>query len=90
LVGRAKSAYPYRTENWLTSPLEDNNAKDDNNNNDDDNDNDDVDLPHNGNNVDLPCEERLVIDIVGIASGDRGCKCREHNVCCGEVLSVDC
>ncbi len=68
---------------------DDNNAKD-NNNDDDDNDNgDDVDLPSYNNNMDLPHEECLVIDIVGIASGDRGCKCREHNVCCGEVLDVD-
>jgi hypothetical protein len=69
-------------------PSDDNNAKADNNDNDDDNDNY-VDLPRDDNDVDLLREERLVIDIVEIASGDRGCKYRGHNVCCGEVLDVD-
>ena len=30
----------------------------------------------------------LVIDIVQIAAGDRGCRCREHKVCCGKVVDV--
>jgi hypothetical protein len=71
------------------APPDNNDAKDDNNDNDEDKDNDDVDLPHDDNKVNLLCEGRLVIDIVGIALGDCGCKCREHNVCCGEVLDVN-
>ena len=70
------------------APSDDDNVKD-NNDNDDDNDYDGVNLPRDDNDVDLPSEERLVIDIVRIALGDRGCKCREHNVCCGEVDDVD-
>jgi hypothetical protein len=70
------------------APPDDNYAKDNNNNDDDDNNNN-VDLPCDNIDVVFPPEERLVIDIVGIASGGRGCKCREHNVCCGEVLNVD-
>ena len=31
----------------------------------------------------------LVIDITKIAVGDLGCQCREHKVCCGEVVDVD-
>ena len=68
---------------------DDNDAKNDNNNDDNNNGNNNVDLPCDDNKVELPHPERLVIDIVGIASGDRGCKCREHNVCCGEVIHVD-
>ena len=58
----------------------DDNAKDNNDGNDDDDNDDDVDLPR---------AEQLVIDIVGIALGDHGCKCREHNVYCGKVVNVD-
>jgi hypothetical protein len=39
--------------------------------------------------VDSPRAEGLVIDIAGIALGDRGCRCKEHKVCCGEVVDVD-
>ncbi len=53
------------------------------------NDNDDVDLPRDDNKMELPHPGRLVIDIAGIALSDCGCKFREHNVCCGEVLDVD-
>ena len=62
------------------APPDDNNAKDDNSDNDDDNGNGDVDLPRNDTKMELPLPGRLVIDIVGIALGDCGCKCREHNV----------
>ena len=51
--------------------------------------NNDVDLPHDGNKAELPHPGGLVIDIAGITLGDHGCKCREYNVCCGEVLDVD-
>ena len=61
-------------------PPYDDNAKDNNDGNDDDDNDDDVDLPR---------AEQLVIDIVGIALGDHGCKCREHNVYCGKVVNVD-
>jgi hypothetical protein len=71
------------------APPDNDDAKDDNNNNDDDNANNNVDLPRDDNKMELLLPGRLVIDIAGIASGDRGCKCREHNVCCGEVLDVD-
>ena len=71
------------------APPDESDAKDDNNDDDDDDNNDNVDLPCDNNKVDLTREGRFVIDIVGIASGDHGCKCREHNVCCGEVLDVD-
>ncbi len=30
-----------------------------------------------------------MIDIAGIAVGDRGCQCKEHKVCCGKVDDVD-
>ena len=73
----------------VAAPPDNDNAKDNNDDDDDDDDHNNVDLPHDNNDVDLPREERLVIDKVGIALGDRGCKCREHNVCCGEVLDVD-
>ncbi len=33
--------------------------------------------------------EGLVVDIAGIAAGDRGCQCKEHKVCCGKVVNVD-
>ena len=56
------------------APPDNDDAKDDNNNNDDDNNNDNVDLPRDNNKVDLPCKGRFVIDIVGIALGDCGCK----------------
>jgi hypothetical protein len=39
--------------------------------------------------VDSLHAEGLVIDIVGIAAGDRGCQCKEHRVCCGKVVDVD-
>jgi hypothetical protein len=39
--------------------------------------------------VDSPHAEGLVIDIAGIAAGDRGCQCKEHKVCCGKVVDVD-
>ena len=71
------------------APLDDNDAKDDNNNDDDDNGNDDVDFPCDNNKMELSLPGRLVIDIAGIALGDRGYKCREHKVCCGQVLNVD-
>jgi hypothetical protein len=61
------------------APPDNNDAKDDNNDDDDDNNED----------VDSPCADRLVIDIVKIATDDCGCKCREHNVCCGKVVYVD-
>ncbi len=48
-----------------------------------------MDLPCDDNKMELSLPGRLVIDISGIALSDRGCKCREHNVCCGEVLDVD-
>jgi hypothetical protein len=31
----------------------------------------------------------LVLDIVGIAAGDRGCRCEDHMVCCGQLLEKD-
>jgi hypothetical protein len=31
----------------------------------------------------------LVLDILGIASGDRGRRCGDHMVCCGELLEED-
>ena len=70
------------------APPDDKDAKDDNNDDDDDDDNDDVDLPRDNNKVDLLRKGCLVIDIVRIALGNCGCKCREHTVCCGEVLNV--
>ncbi len=39
--------------------------------------------------VDSLRAEGLVIDIAGIAAGDRGCRCKEHRVCCGKVVNVD-
>ena len=68
---------------------DDDDAKDDNNDDEDDSGKDNVDLPRDDNKMELSLLGRLVIDIAGIASGDRGCKCREHNECCGEVLDVD-
>jgi hypothetical protein len=65
------------------------NAKDNNNGDDDDNGNDDVDLPCDDKKMELSLPGCLVIDIAGIALGDSGCKCREHNVSCGRVLDVD-
>ena len=31
----------------------------------------------------------LVLDIIGIAAGDRGRRCEDHMVCCGELLEED-
>jgi hypothetical protein len=31
----------------------------------------------------------LVLDIIGIAAGDRGCRCEDHMVCCGDLLEED-
>jgi hypothetical protein len=31
----------------------------------------------------------LVLDIVGIAAGDRGRRCEDHMVCCGQLLEKD-
>ena len=31
----------------------------------------------------------LVLDIVGIAAGDRGRRCEDHMVCCGQLLEED-
>ena len=31
----------------------------------------------------------LVLDIIGIATGDRGRRCEDHMVCCGELLEED-
>ncbi len=31
----------------------------------------------------------LVLDILGIAVGDRGRRCEDHMVCCGELLEED-
>ena len=72
-----------------------------NGNDDDDNDNDNDDN-NDRNNVEIdvfnitnvcqihhPYENRLVIDIAGIAAGDLGCQCREHKVCCSVVVDVD-
>ena len=73
----------------VVAPPDNNNAKDNNNNDNNDNGDNDVDLPRDDNKVELPHPGHLVIDIAGIASGDCGCKCREHNVCCGEVLDTD-
>jgi hypothetical protein len=56
--------------------------------NDDDNDNDNA-FSKRVLDVDLPRAEGLVIDIPGILVGDRGCQCKEHKVCCGEVVDVD-
>ena len=41
-------------------------------------DNDDNDNDNNNNE-----------ESVGIAAGDCGCQCREHNVCCAKVVDVD-
>ena len=71
------------------APPDNDDGKDDNNDNDDDNGNNDVDLPHDDNKMELLLPGCPIIDIAGITSGDRGCKCREHNVCCVEVLNVD-
>jgi hypothetical protein len=58
--------------------------------NDDDDDEDDDDaFSKSVSDVDSPRAEGLVIDIAGIAAGDRGCQCKEHKVCCGEVVNVD-
>jgi hypothetical protein len=56
--------------------------------NDDDDDGNDA-FSKNVLDVDLPRAEGLVIDIASIAAGDRGCRCKEHKVCCGEVVDVD-
>jgi len=61
---------------------------DDDDDDDDDNDDDDA-FSKSVSDVDLPRAEGLVIDIAGIAAGDRGCQCKEHKVCCGEVVDVD-
>ncbi len=55
--------------------------------NDDDDDNDA--FSKSVSDVDLPGAEGLVMDIARIAVGDHGCQCKEHKVCCGEVLDVD-
>jgi hypothetical protein len=55
----------------------------------DDNDNDDDVFSKSVLDVDLLRAEGLVIDVAGIAAGDRGCRCKEHKVCCGEVVDVD-
>jgi hypothetical protein len=31
----------------------------------------------------------LVVDIIGIAAGDRGRRCEDHMVCCGQLLEED-
>ncbi len=31
----------------------------------------------------------LVLDIIGIATDDRGCRCEDHMVCCSELLKED-
>ena len=31
----------------------------------------------------------LVLDILGIATGDRGRRCEDHMACCGELLEED-
>jgi hypothetical protein len=54
-----------------------------------DDDNDDDAFSKSVSDVDSPRAEGLVIDIAGIAAGDRGCQCKEHKVCCGEVVDVD-
>ena len=49
-------------------------------NDDDDDDNDNDAFSKTVSDVDSPRAEGLVIDIVGIAAGDRGCRCKEHKV----------
>ena len=65
------------------------NDDDDNDDDDDDGDNDNDAFSKSVSDVDSPRAEGLVIDIAGIAAGDRGCRCKEHKVCCGEVVNVD-
>ena len=31
----------------------------------------------------------LILDIVGIVTGDRGRRCKEHRVCCGDLVEDD-
>ena len=31
----------------------------------------------------------LVLDIIGIAAGERGCRCEDNMVCCGDLLEED-
>ena len=31
----------------------------------------------------------LVLDIIGIAMGERGCRCEDNMVCCGDLLEED-
>ena len=31
----------------------------------------------------------LVLDIIGIAAGERGCRCEDNMVCCGDLLKED-
>jgi hypothetical protein len=31
----------------------------------------------------------LVLDIIGIATGERGCRCEDNMVCCGDLLEED-
>jgi hypothetical protein len=54
-----------------------------------DNNDDDDAFSKSVSDVDLPRAEGLVIDIAGMAAGDRGCQCKEHKVCCGKVVDVD-
>jgi hypothetical protein len=70
-----------------TAPPNDDNDND--NDDDDDDDNDDDAFSKSVSDVDLPLAEGLVIDIANIAVGDRGCRCKEHKVCCGKVVDVD-
>ena len=60
-------------------------------NDDDDDDDDDHDDAFSKcvSDGDSPRAAGLVIDIAGIAAGDRGCRCKEHKVCCGKVVDVD-
>jgi hypothetical protein len=39
--------------------------------------------------VDATHPSGLVLDILGIAAGDRGRRCEDHMVCCGELLEED-
>ena len=67
------------------APPNDNNDNDDDDNGDDDNDA----FSKSVSDVDSPRAEGHVIDIAGIAAGNRGCRCKEHKVGCGEVVDVD-
>ena len=54
-----------------------------------DDDNNDNAFSKSVSDVDSPRAEGLVIDIAGIAAGNRRCGCKEHKVCCGKIVDVD-